>query len=113
MVISSIVYFNKNYRRGCYNFSLKCNSFFHYRVLKLKEIFIERRRNPMVAIKNNDRLSDCFIEEKHGPFPGQIYKAVVKNTIPALKVPFRYRFRETPISILKVNLKRNIKKGQS
>lgn len=85
-------------------------------MLKLKEIFIERRREILrVAIKNNDRLSDCFIEEeKHGPFPGQIYKAVVKNIIPALKSTFldigleknAYLYLEGKFE------KRNIKKGQ-
>lgn len=85
-------------------------------MLNLKEIFIERRKEILrVAIKNNGVLTDCFIEEdKHAPYPGQIYKGVVKNIIPALKSAFldigleknAYLYLEGKFE------KRNIKKGQ-
>lgn len=56
----------------------------------LKEVFIERRNEILrVAIKNGSRLTDCFIEEEsRNPYPGQIYKAVVKNIVPAIKSAF-------------------------
>jgi len=96
---------------------LRTNSFsITIEVLNLKEIFIERRKEILrVAIKNSGSLSDCFIEEeRHAPYPGQIYKAVVKNIIPALKSAFldigleknAYLYLEGKFE------KRNIKKGQ-
>lgn len=82
----------------------------------MKEIFIERRKEILrVAIKNSGSLTDCFIEEeRHAPYPGQIYKAVVKNIIPALKSAFldigleknAYLYLDGKFE------KRNIKKGQ-
>jgi ribonuclease G len=59
-------------------------------VLNLKEIFIERREDILrIAIKKGNKLIDCFMEEEtKGPYPGQIYKAVVKNIIPAIKSAF-------------------------
>lgn len=82
----------------------------------MKEIFIERRKEILrVAIKNNGSLTDCFIEEeRHGPYPGQIYKAVVKNIIPALKSAFLdIGFEKNAYLYLEGKFeKRNIKKGQ-
>lgn len=56
----------------------------------MKEIFIERREEILrIAIKKGNKLIDCFMEEEEkGPYPGQIYKAVVKNIIPAIKSAF-------------------------
>ncbi|WP_139904036.1 Rne/Rng family ribonuclease [Clostridium thermarum] len=56
----------------------------------MKEIFIERREDILrIAIKKGNKLIDCFMEEEtKGPYPGQIYKAVVKNIIPAIKSAF-------------------------
>ena len=56
----------------------------------LKEIFIERQEGILrIAIKENSRLKECFIEEESDAvFAGQIYKGVVKNIIPAIKSAF-------------------------
>ncbi|WP_163194220.1 Rne/Rng family ribonuclease [Clostridium thermarum] len=56
----------------------------------MKEIFIERGEDILrIAIKKGNKLIDCFMEEEtKGPYPGQIYKAVVKNIIPAIKSAF-------------------------
>ncbi|HEY5575130.1 MAG TPA: ribonuclease E/G, partial [Clostridiaceae bacterium] len=56
----------------------------------LKEFFIERQEGILrIAIKENSRLKECFIEEESGDvFAGQIYKGVVKNIIPAIKSAF-------------------------
>lgn len=56
----------------------------------MREVFIERRDNILrIAVKDNGRLSECFIEEdSHGALPGQIYKGVVKNIVPAIKCAF-------------------------
>lgn len=56
----------------------------------MKEIFIERREDILrIAIKSGNKLIDCFMEEEEkGPYPGQIYKAVVRNIIPAIKSAF-------------------------
>lgn len=56
----------------------------------MKEIFIERQKELLrIAIKENDELKECFIEEETGePYPGEIYKGVVKNIVPAIKCAF-------------------------
>ena len=56
----------------------------------MKEIFIERQRELLrIAIKNNGRLDECFIEEESSePMPGQIYKGTIKNIVPAIKCAF-------------------------
>ncbi len=56
----------------------------------LKAIFIERQENLLrIAIKENDSLKECFIEEENGePYPGEIYKGIVKNIVPAIKCAF-------------------------
>ena len=56
----------------------------------MKEIFIERREDILrIAIKSGNKLIDCFMEEEEkGAYPGQIYKAVVRNIIPAIKSAF-------------------------
>ena len=56
----------------------------------LKEIFIERQEGILrIAIKENSRLKECFIEEESDDvFAGQIYKGIVKNIIPAIKSAF-------------------------
>lgn len=56
----------------------------------MKEIFIERQEEFLrIAIKENNKLKECFIEEEHnGPVPGEIYKGVVKNIVPAIKCAF-------------------------
>jgi ribonuclease G len=59
-------------------------------VLSLKEIFVERQENILrIAIKINNKLKECFIEEDTGePMPGEIYKGVVKNIVPGIKCAF-------------------------
>lgn len=56
----------------------------------MKEIFIERQKELLrIAIKENDRLKECFLEEETGePYPGEIYKGIVKNIVPGIKCAF-------------------------
>jgi ribonuclease G len=56
----------------------------------MKEIYIERQEEFLrIAIKENNKLKECFIEEEYsGPIPGEIYKGVVKNIVPAIKCAF-------------------------
>ena len=56
----------------------------------MKEIYIERQEEFLrIAIKENNKLKECFIEEEcTGPIPGEIYKGVVKNIVPAIKCAF-------------------------
>ncbi len=56
----------------------------------MRNIFIERRNNLLrVAIKENEKLIECFIEEETSePLPGEIYRGVVKNIVPAIKCAF-------------------------
>lgn len=56
----------------------------------MREVFIERRDNLLrIAIKDNEKLVDCFMEEdSNGPEPGQIYKGIVKNIVPGIKCAF-------------------------
>jgi len=56
----------------------------------VKEIYIERQEEFLrIAIKENNKLKECFIEEdSSGPIPGEIYKGVVKNIVPAIKCAF-------------------------
>jgi ribonuclease G len=56
----------------------------------MREVFIERRDKLLrIAIKDNDKLVDCFMEEdKEGAEPGQIYKGIVKNIVPGIKCAF-------------------------
>lgn len=56
----------------------------------MKNIFIERQKDVLrIAIIENGRLISCFIEEEdNGVYPGQLYKAVVKNIVPAIKCAF-------------------------
>lgn len=56
----------------------------------MKEIYIERQEEFLrIAIKENNKLKECFIEEEcSGPIPGEIYKGVVKNIVPAIKCAF-------------------------
>lgn len=56
----------------------------------MKEIFIERQDEFLrIAIKENNKLKECFIEEEfNGPIPGEIYKGIVKNIVPAIKCAF-------------------------
>jgi len=56
----------------------------------MKEIFIERKSDLLrIAIKNNQRLEECFIEDENNlPSTSQIYKGIVKNIVPAIKCAF-------------------------
>lgn len=56
----------------------------------MKEIFIERQGDILrIAIKKNNKLKECFIEEDTGePMPGEIYKGIVKNIVPGIKCAF-------------------------
>jgi len=59
-------------------------------VIILNEIFIERQRELLrIAVKEDGSLKECFIEEESdNPYPGQIYKGIVKNIVPAIKCAF-------------------------
>lgn len=56
----------------------------------MREIFIERRDKSLrIAVKNNNELEECFIEEKsEEPTTGEIYKGRVKNIVPAINSLF-------------------------
>lgn len=56
----------------------------------MKEVFIERQEELLrIAIKENERLLECFIEEENEqPAPGQIYLGVVTSIVPGLKCAF-------------------------
>ncbi|MBV7273063.1 Rne/Rng family ribonuclease [Clostridiaceae bacterium UIB06] len=56
----------------------------------MKKIFIERKKELLrIAVKEKDELKECFIEEETGePYPGEIYKGIVKNIVPAIKCAF-------------------------
>ncbi len=56
----------------------------------MKDIFIERQENLLrIAIRQKEIIKECFIEEENGePYPGEIYKGVVKNIVPAIKCAF-------------------------
>lgn len=56
----------------------------------MKNIFIERQNTLLrIAIMEDDKLIGCFIEEEGtSVYPGQIYKGVVKNIVPAIKCAF-------------------------
>lgn len=56
----------------------------------MNDIYVERReKNLRVAIKENDILKECYIdEEKEGPSLGNIYKGVVKKIVPGLNSAF-------------------------
>ncbi|MDW8799854.1 ribonuclease E/G [Clostridium sp. A1-XYC3] len=56
----------------------------------MREIFIERQKELLrIAIKEKDKLKECLIEEETGePYPGEIYKGIVKNIVPAIKSAF-------------------------
>lgn len=56
----------------------------------MREIFIERQKELLrIAIKENNKLKECLIEEESAePYPGEIYKGIVKNIVPAIKSAF-------------------------
>lgn len=56
----------------------------------MREIYIERKdRLLRIAIKDDNKLTDCFIEEDNCEAnPGEIYRGIVKNIVPAIKCAF-------------------------
>lgn len=56
----------------------------------MREIFIEKREKLIrIAVKENDELVECLVEEENiEPQIGEIYKARVKNIIPAINSIF-------------------------
>lgn len=56
----------------------------------MKEIFIERREKILrIAIKSNNELIESIVEEKNNePIIGEIYKARIKNILPAINSIF-------------------------
>lgn len=56
----------------------------------MKEIFIERRENILrIAVKVNNELVESIVEEQNDePIIGEIYKAKVKNILPAINSIF-------------------------
>jgi ribonuclease G len=85
-------------------------------VLNLKKVFIERQKDILrICITENERLSECYIEEEQvAAYPGQIYKGIVKNIVPGIKCAFvdigtgknAYMYMDSRLNNL------NIKKGQ-
>jgi len=59
-------------------------------VISLKEVLIERNYGMLrAAITEDKKLIECFMEEEStDPQPGQIYKGIVKNIVPAIKCAF-------------------------
>lgn len=56
----------------------------------MRDIFIERNENILrIAIKAQEKLVECYIEDDSGEaVPGEIYKGIVKNVVPAIKCAF-------------------------
>lgn len=56
----------------------------------METIYIEREKCILrIAVKEDNILKECLIEEENKePFPGEIYKGVVKNVVPAIKCAF-------------------------
>lgn len=56
----------------------------------MKKVYIERQSKFLrIAIKENDILTECFIDEENLiPRVGEIYKGKVKNVVPAIKCAF-------------------------
>ena len=56
----------------------------------MREIFIERRESLLrVAIKDNNELVECHIEEDNKePVAGELYKGIVKRIVPSIKGVF-------------------------
>lgn len=56
----------------------------------MRDIYVERRENLLrVAIKENNLLSECYIEEESlEPVQGEIYKGIVKRVVPGIKSAF-------------------------
>ncbi|MGL4730936.1 MAG: Rne/Rng family ribonuclease [Clostridium sp.] len=80
----------------------------------MKEIFIERQeKNIKIAIKENGKLKECYIEEENDePKISNIYKGVVQNVIPSIKSAFvDIGSTKNAYMYLKDDLKK-VKKGQ-
>ncbi|WP_446898714.1 Rne/Rng family ribonuclease [Clostridium sp. LBM24168] len=55
----------------------------------MKYIFIDRSRGLLRAvIMKNDDLKEIFLKKDGETYPGEIYKGVVKNVVPAIKCAF-------------------------
>lgn len=56
----------------------------------MEEVYIEREKDILrIALREGGKLKECFIEEeKEEPSPGEIYKGIVKNIVPAIKCAF-------------------------
>lgn len=55
----------------------------------MKQIYVERCRKTLrIAVKQDGKLEQCFIEEDNDICSGQIYKGIVKNIVPAIKCAF-------------------------
>ncbi|MDF2884374.1 MAG: ribonuclease [Clostridiaceae bacterium] len=82
----------------------------------MKEIFIERTLEILrIAVKENNILMECLMEEaNNNPFPGQIYKGIVKNIVPAIKCAFiDIGYKKNAYMYLDAKMKnKEIKKGQ-
>lgn len=81
----------------------------------MKQIYVERCSKILrIAVKEDGKLEQCFIEEDNDIYSGQIYKGVVKNIVPAIKCAFvdigenksAYLYMDSKLNNL------NIKKGE-
>lgn len=82
----------------------------------MREIYIERNSEILrIAVKENNILMECLMEEiNDNPFPGQIYKGIVRNIVPAIKCAFiDIGYKKNAYMYLDTKLKnQGIKKGQ-
>ena len=56
----------------------------------MKNVFMEREDNLLrITVKKNEILEECYFEEEaEGPIPDEIYVAVIKSLVPAIKCAF-------------------------
>lgn len=56
----------------------------------MNEIYVERQESLLrIVSKENNEMKELFVEEENeAPYPGEIYKGVVKSIVPAIKCAF-------------------------
>ncbi|MBV4419944.1 Rne/Rng family ribonuclease [Clostridium tyrobutyricum] len=55
----------------------------------MKKIFIDRNEKFLrIAFREQDILKELFFQQNGQPYPGEVYKGIVKNIVPAIKSVF-------------------------